>query len=498
MADFSFDKIARPARVAVAALVALVGLWGLASDSGTEFGGDRTVFAQSTTTGTNVVLIRLDGAIDGVSARFIDRGLKIAVEQEAELVVLMLDTPGGLLDATRDIVESILLSEVPVAVYVAPEGAQAASAGTFVGAAANILAMAPTTNIGAASVVSSDGSDLPDTLSRKAMQDAAAFIRSIAETRGRNISALDDTVLLAKAYSASEAVELNIADLIAPNYEALLVQLDGYEVEVNGETVVLDLSAVTTTTVDLTLLERLLAFISNPNIAFLLVSLGGLGVIVELWNPGMWVPGTLGVLFLILGWAGIGQLPFSWAGVALIVLSLLLFYLETTAPGIGYFGVAGTITLILGGLFLVGFFGSPSIPGDSPTVNRWLLAVIGVSTGLFVWWFASELRKARRIELYQGPMVSTSLVGATGVVSAMLSPADSTRAPGISPSIEVLVNGERWTGDAAPGGMESMETGSQIEVVSVDGNHLTVKPVRSGLARAESGADAANDEQIDD
>ena len=477
MADFSLDKFARPARVLLAALVALVGLWGLATNSGT--GGDRPVSAQSTPSDTpenNVVLIRLDGAIDGVTARFIERGLRIAEEQDSELVVLMLDTPGGLLDATRDIVASFLLSPVPVVVYVAPEGAQAASAGTFIGAAANVLAMAPTTNIGAASVVSSDGSDLPDTLSRKAMQDAAAFIRSIAETRGRNISALEDTVLLATAYSATEAVELNIADLIAVDYASLLEQLDGYEVVVGGETLVLDLSEVDTTTVDMTLLERLLAFIANPNVAFLLVSLGGLGVIVELWNPGMWVPGTLGVLFLILGWAGIGQLPFSWAGVSLIILSLLLFYLETTAPGIGYFGVAGTITLVLGGLFLVGFFGSPGIPGDAPVVNRWLLAATGASLGVFVLWFAFELRKARRIKLYQSPMVSTSLVGATGVISAILSPAGPTGPSG--PSIEVLVNGEHWTSEIEPGGADSLVEGSNVEVVRVDGNHLTVKPVQ--------------------
>ncbi|HIN14160.1 MAG TPA: hypothetical protein EYM69_00770, partial [Dehalococcoidia bacterium] len=248
LADFSLGKFARPARVLIAALVTLIGLWGLASGDG-SYGGTRTVAAQSAAPGSNVVLIRLDGAIDGVTARFIERGLRITAEQDSELVVLMLNTPGGLLDATRDIVEVIMASEVPVAVYVAPEGAQAASAGTFVGAAANILAMAPTTNIGAASVVSSDGSDLPDTLSRKAMQDAAAFIRSIAETRGRNVSALEDTVLLAKAYSASEAVDLNIADLVAADYASLVVQLDGYEVEMNGETVTLDLGTVTTTTV---------------------------------------------------------------------------------------------------------------------------------------------------------------------------------------------------------------------------------------------------------
>ena len=479
MADFSFEKYARPARLLLAVVVALVGLWGLAS--GSE--GERAASAQSTPRETSVVLIRLDGAIDGVTARFIMRGLLLAEEQDAELVVLMLNTPGGLLDATRDIVEAMLVSKTPIVVYVAPEGAQAASAGTFIGAAANILAMAPTTNIGAASVVSSDGSDLPDTLSRKAMQDAAAFIRSIAETRGRNISALDETVLSATAYSASEAVELDIADLIAVDYASLLEQLDGYEVVLGGETVVLDLSDVNTTTVDLTLLERLLAFISSPNVAFLLVSLGGLGVIVELWSPGLWVPGTLGVLFLILGYAGIGQLPFSWAGVSLITLSLLLFYLETTAPGIGYFGVAGTITLVLGGLFLVGFFGAPSIPGDAPVVGRWLLAGIGVSAGVFVLWFARELRKARSIKLYQSPMISTSLVGATGVVSAILSPAGSQVGSAYAtkaPAIEVLVSGEHWTGEIEDGDAGSLAVGSGVEVVSVEGNPVVVKAVRPG------------------
>ena len=479
MADFSFRKYARPARVLFAALAVAIGLWGFAMADG-PYGGP-TVLAQDGPSDSNVVLIRLDGAIDGVTARFIERGLRIAEEQDSELVVLMLDTPGGLLDSTRDIVESIMASEVPVAVYVAPEGAQAASAGTFIGAAANILAMAPTTNIGAASVVSSDGSDLPDTLSRKAMQDAAAFIRSIAETRGRNVSALEDTVLLAKAYSASEAVDLNIADLVAADYASLVVQLDGYEVEMNGETVTLDLGTVTTTTVDMTLLERLLAFISSPNVAFLLVSLGGLGVIVELWNPGMWIPGTLGVLFLILGWAGIGQLPFSWAGVSLITLSLLLFYLETTAPGLGYFGAAGTISLVLGGLFLVGFFGSPGIPGDAPVVNRWLLAGIGAGAGLFVFWFARELRKARRIKLYQSPTVSTSLVGATGVVSAILSPAGThvgATYTSKDPAFEVLVSGERWTGEIENDDAGSLAVGSGVEVVSVEGNHVVVKEVR--------------------
>jgi len=160
---------------------------------------------------------------------------------------------------------------------------------------------------------------------------------------------------------------------------------------------------------------------------------------------------------------------------------LLLFYLETTAPGLGYFGAAGTISLVLGGLFLVGFFGSPGIPGDAPVVNRWLLAGIGAGAGLFVFWFARELRKARRIKLYQSPTVSTSLVGATGVVSAILSSAGThvgATYTSKDPAFEVLVSGERWTGEIENGDAGSLAVGSGVEVVSVEGNHVVVKEVR--------------------
>jgi membrane-bound serine protease (ClpP class) len=287
------------------------------------------------------------------------------------------------------------------------------------------------------------------------------------------VSALEATVLSAKAYSASEAVELGIADLIAVDYESLLEQLDGYPVDINGESVELDISGAITSQIDLSLLERVLAFISDPNIAFLLVSLGGLGVIVELWNPGLWVPGTLGVLFLVLGWAGVGQLPFSWAGVALILLSMLLFYLETTAPGIGYFGVAGTVSLILGGVFMVGFFGNPTFTGADPTVNRWLLAIVGVSIGSLVLWFAWELRKSKDILLYESPTLVASMVGGAGVVSAEL-----------SPSGQVLVNGEIWSGEYEGNSEKSISVGTEVEVVSVDGIHLKVR-----LLRTETGTD---------
>jgi len=427
----------------------------------------QPVSAEDMSSKPEVVLIELDGAISRVSARFIERGMAVAREHNAELVVLTLDTPGGLLDATRDIVEEFLLSDIPIVVYVAPEGAQAASAGTFIGAAAHILALAPATNIGAASVVSVDGEDLPDTLSLKATQDAAAFMRSIAEARGRDNSALEATVLSAKAYSASEAVDLDVADLVAEDYSSLLVQLDRYEIDLGDRTVILNLSSAETLIVGKTFLERLLELVSDPNIAFLLVSLGGTGLIVELWNFGLWIPGTLGVLFLILGWAGIGLLPFSWAGVALMALAFFLLYLESTAPGIGYFGIAGVISLVLGGLLLVGFFGDPSIPGDAPSVSKWLLASVGVFLGIFMGWIVYEARKTKQVNLYKSPTSPIELIGMEGEVTVDL-----------APSGQILIAGEYWSCRIYGDNDEWCVKGSKVEVVAVAGNHLQVKPTK--------------------
>ncbi len=457
-----FDKISpRQIRIVISISVFLLGLSLLILPA------SQPVSADDMSSQPEVVLIELDGAISRVSARFVERGMAVAREHNAELVVLTLDTPGGLLDATRDIVEEFLLSDIPIVVYVAPEGAQAASAGTFIGAAAHILALAPATNIGAASVVTIDGEDLPETLSLKATEDAAAFMRSIAEARGRNISALEATVLSAKAYSASEAVDLNVADLIAEDYSSLLVQLDRYEIDLGDRTVMLNLSSFETLIVGKTFLERLLELVSDPNIAFLLVSLGGTGIIVELWNFGLWIPGTLGVLFLILGWAGIGLLPFSWAGVALMALAFFLLYLESTAPGIGYFGTAGVVSLVLGGLLLVGFFGDPSIPGDAPSVSKWLLASIGVFLGICMVWIVYEARKTKQVNLYKSPTTAIELIGMEGEVTVDLSPAG-----------QILIAGEYWSSRIYGDNDEWCIKGSKVEVVAVAGNHLQVKPTK--------------------
>ncbi|NQU96565.1 MAG: nodulation protein NfeD [Chloroflexi bacterium] len=408
-----------------------------------------------------IVVVDLDGAIDRVTARFLSRALDDAAERDAELVVVRLDTPGGLLDATRDMVGDIFASPVPVAVYVAPEGAQAASAGTFIVAAAGIAAMAPATNVGAAAVVGAQGEDLPETLSGKATQDAAAFLRSIAQNRGRNETALEATVLEAAAYSADEAVDLGIADMMADDLSDLLRKLDGRAIPVlDGERVV-ETGGAVMRELKLNWVERILAFLSNANVAFLFMSLGGLGLIVELWNPGTVIPGFLGVIFLVLGFAGLGQLPFSWAGVAMIGLAMVLLFLEAQAPGIGFFGVAGAVSLCLGGLFLVGFFGAPGLPGPSFRVSPWAYGSIGGIAGTFVLWLAWELRRTQTMPQYQSATVSGALVGQAVRVTKRL-----------EPSGEVHAGGELWAAEMVNG--ESAEIGDIVLVRSVEGLTLHV------------------------
>ena len=433
----------RAVRVLIALALLAAGLAGLA-ESG------RAEAAQA---GENVArIIELDGAIDNVAARYIKRGLESAASGGVGLVIIELDTPGGLLDATRTIVTDLFASQVPVVVYVAPEGAQAASAGTFIAAAASKLAMAPATNIGAASVVGPGGEDLPETLQKKANQDAAAFLRSIADRRDRPGDALEAAVFEAAAYSAEESVELGIADLIAANTGDLLSQLDGTEVEVSdGKTVTLQTTGMVIERVDMNVIERALSFLANPNIAFLLISIGGIALIVEIWNIGLWIPGTIGVILLLLGFAGVGHLPFSWAGVGLMALAMVLFLLEAQAPGVGYFGAAGTVCLILGGIFLVGFFGTPELPGPQIGVSRWLLFSVGAVAGLVVLWFANEIRRSRRDDRYVSPVAHGRIIGMDAVVEVRLAPTG-----------EVRVAGETWTAELE--GQGAAEIGEKVVV----------------------------------
>ncbi len=432
------------------------------------------VSLQTTSAQTNagpVYEIELSRAIDRVSARFIAKHIKRAEEADARLIIIRLDTPGGSLESTRDIVREIFASQVPIAVYVAPEGAHAASAGTFIAAAASVVAMAPATNIGAASPVGSQGEDLPDTLARKANEDAAAFIKSIAERRGRPTGPLEATVRTAAAYSAGEAVGNGIADLIAPSRFELLRALDGRTVQVASGEVTLDLTGAEVRTARPNIFERFLGFLANPTLSFLLMSLGGLGIIVEIWSPGLIVPATLGVVFLILGFAGLGQLPFSWAGLALFVLAMALLFAEALHPGIGFFGVAGVIVLLLSGIFIVGGIGTPDFPDSALRVSRWLLVGIGAVLLLLIAVFIRELRLSRKAGPYVSPLTSASLVGQTAEVVVPLSPKGQVRAAG-----------ETWSAEAAGG--QRIEAGQQVTVTGTRDMWLIVEPARPGKAPA--------------
>ena len=269
--------------------------------------GHTTALVRGSETG--VLVIEIEGTIEPLTVDHLARGLDEARQNGSSLVVIRLDTPGGLLESTREIVELMLESNVPIAVYVSPAGARAASAGTFVAAAANFAVMAPGTSIGAASPVASGGADLPDTLSRKVSESTQAFIRSIAQVRGRNAEALEATVSKATAYSAQEALANGIADLIAPDMESMLEQLHGRTAETAAGSVVISSSGVPVNRLNRTFLENVLGLLANPNVVLALFLIGGIAVLVEISAPGMLGPGILGVVALALAFVGFFNLP---------------------------------------------------------------------------------------------------------------------------------------------------------------------------------------------
>ena len=320
------------------------------------------------------VVVEIDEVIQPSTARFLNRVVNDAEENGARFVVIRLDTPGGLYDSTRDIVETILESTVPVIVYVSPSGAQAASAGTFIATAGHITAMANGTNIGAASPVDQSGGPLPEPLGSKATNDAAAFLRSIAVERGLNADALNDTVTKALAYSASEALDKNVIDLVAKDLEQLLSTVDGQSVNLLGDPYVIETAGIELRTVDKTVLERFLAIISNPNVAFLLLVIGAIGLFIEFMAPGLFAPGIVGVLCLVTAFVALGNLPVNWVGLALLAFALVLIFAELQSPGVSFFGAGGVVSFVLGSVLLFGGF----TPG--PSRRR----VSGSTTGLSV------------------------------------------------------------------------------------------------------------------
>jgi membrane-bound serine protease (ClpP class) len=402
--------------------------------------------------------MEVEGVINPVAERFITRSLEQAEVDGAALLVIRLDTPGGLLESTRNIVEDLLAAPVPVAVYVSPPGARAGSAGTFITAAAHFAAMAPGTNIGAATPVSSTGEEIPETLASKVENDAAALIRSIAQERGRNEKMLEQTVLTAASYSAKEAVDLNVVDLIADDLEELLEMLEGRRAETLSGTRTMRLEGLAIREFSKNPLERFLEFISNPNVSFILLTVGGLGVIIELFSPGLVGPGVVGAVCLLLAFLALGNLPVNWVGVALVLLAIALVFLEVQVSGIGVLGIAAVISFVIGGFLLFTQFGdvSPTLPDIS--VNYWLLGGMAVTFAFAVLYVGRLIAQSR----HDTPQRTTNpLLGEVGVVVSPLQPRGLVR-----------LGEENWTAVSEDGSVVNKD--EPVIVIDVHGVVLTV------------------------
>ena len=332
-----------------------------------------------------VLLGKIDDALEPNDERYVERLLEDAESREATALVLLLDTPGGLGSTMRNLVEQLLSANMPTVVFVSPRGAQAASAGTLVTVAANVAAMAPGTNIGAAAPISGTGEDLPPTLRKKVDEDTTALVRSIAALRGRNAEAIEATVLEAKAYTADEALALGVIDRISPDLQSLLNAIDGQTVETAAGPRRLETADAQLEEVGRSMVERFLEIITNPSVTYALVLLGTYGVIFEIRDPGNFGPGVLGILCLTLGFLGIGLLPVNLSGVLLLVAGCALLLLESQLDGFGWAGIGAVICWIVAGFLLFGeIFPEPTALDDPLEISRWVMGVFGGVTLGFI------------------------------------------------------------------------------------------------------------------
>jgi membrane-bound serine protease (ClpP class) len=405
-----------------------------------------------------VVTLNVTGVIGPASAEYIERGLSHALREHAQLVILRLDTPGGLDTSMRLIVQAILASTIPVVAYVAPSGARAASAGTFILYACHVAAMAPGTNLGAASPVSigftpspspdeTQGKKAPpaDVHERKAMQDAAAYIRSLAQLRGRNATWAEKAVTEAASLSATEAKAQNVVELIAVDEADLLRQLDGRHVSVAGGERVLQLAGAPATTFEPDWHFRVLSIIGNPTVAMILMLLGVYGLIFEFGHPGLVFPGVMGAVSLLLGLYALHLLPVNYAGLALMAVGIGFMVAEVFVPAFGSLGLGGVAAFVIGALMLI----DTDVPGFGVPLT--LIIVLALVTAAFVIVVVQLAVRARRAPIVSGVR---SMIGADG---EMLEDASETG--------WASINGETWCVQVA----SPLPKGRRIRVVGMRG-----------------------------
>ena len=399
-----------------------------------------------------VLAVKFENDVNPVTQDYVNEQIDRANEEGYDAVVILLDTPGGLASSMKKIYTKELASEIAVIVYVAPPGARAASAGVWIGQAGDILAMAPNTNIGSSTPVSVGGEDIQEDLRNKVVNDAAASLRELARTHGRNVGWADAAVRRGANLGATEALKRNVIDVIAPTLPALLDEVDGQKTVPKG--IVLNTAGAEITNVDMSAWQKVLDLLIDPNLIVLFMSLGTLGIIVELWNPGLIFPGTVGAIFLILGLFGLQVLPISVAGLLLMLLAFAFFAAEAFVPSHGALTVAGAACFVLGALLLFEPAGETyevSLPA--------VLAIAGTMAAVMA------LVAVKIVQVRKAPVVtgSSELLGQIGVVRER-----------VAPTGLVFVHGELWKARSSG---EPIEPGTPVKIDHIDDDlTLEVEP----------------------
>jgi membrane-bound serine protease (ClpP class) len=397
-----------------------------------------------------VLAVEFDNDVNPVTADYVIGEIERANEEGFDAVTILLDTPGGLSDAMKDIYEAELASKIPVIVYVYPEGARAASAGVWIGQAGDILAMAPQTNIGSSTPISVGGEDIQEDLRRKVVNDAAASLRALAREHGRNVKWADAAVRRASNLSAREALALNVIDVIAPDLPSLLNMIDGQTTKPKG--LVLNTAGAEITNVEMGLWKSILDLLIDPNLIVILMSIGILGLTIELWNPGLILPGTVGAISLVIGLFGLQVLPVSWAGLLLMALALGFFVAESFVVSHGALTLAGAIAFVIGSLMLF----DPA--GENYQVSLRVAVIVAATMAALVGLAALKIVQVRRAPVVTG---ESELIGQIGVVRQALDPEGF-----------VFVHGELWRartdGEPVPPGesvrVEGLDEGLTLRV----------------------------------
>ena len=398
-----------------------------------------------------VSLIELDGAITPITVRLLDTAIARSRAERAQALVVMLNTPGGLERSMRSMVQSILNADIPVIVYVGPTGARAASAGVFITMAGHVAAMAPATNIGAAHPVAAGGGQMDKEMSKKVENDAAAFARSIATERGRNVEWAEQAVRSSVSATEREAVKLKVVDLVADSVPDLLAKIDGRVVKTPKGSVTLATKDAAVTPIAVGFRDRFLALITDPNVAYILMMVGMLGIFFELSTPGAILPGVLGGISLILAFFAFQSLPINWAGLLLILFGLALLVAEIKIVSHGILTIGGVVSMVLGSMML---YDAP----DSGLRISWLVIIptVGAMAGLVIVAVSMGLRALYR----PASTGAAGMMGQVGVVKRALDPEG-----------QVLIGGELWQAVAEDG---PVAAGEVVRVARMDGLTLTV------------------------